>query len=135
MSHCLGCADCSSLTQTFSSADSSPVDSTLQQRLQALTGLHKEATASLVEKDAEIRSLQNRLSELSSSSRSAIGELTKRTNELEREFRWAKEGRVIAERNEALAKKEVEALRQVEDVSDGSTALTLGPEHAWSERH
>ncbi|ORX34031.1 mitotic checkpoint protein-domain-containing protein [Kockovaella imperatae] len=109
--------DMDSLTINFTSASASPSAdaTTLQQRLQALTTLHKEASASLAEKDAEIRSLHNRLGSLSGSSQAALAELTKRNSELEREYRWAKEGRVVAERNEALAKKEVEALRLAED--------------------
>ena len=65
-------------------------------------------------KDNEIRSLESRLSTVSQSSASTILVCTRRAEEAERELRWAKEGRLSAERREQLAKKEIASLRPSE---------------------
>ncbi|WWC68115.1 uncharacterized protein I206_102036 [Kwoniella pini CBS 10737] len=107
--------DMDSLTQTFPSTSSSSPntssDETLRNRLSTISNLHNQATADLARKDAQLRELHDRLTNLAQSSRSSISELTKRSEEAERELRWAKEGRASAERREELAKKEVERVR------------------------
>ena len=72
--------------------------------------MHNEATSDIASKDAEIRALHLRLSELAQSSREIVNQWTSRVNEAERELRWAKEGRLSAERREGLARKEIEAM-------------------------
>ncbi|KAK8847559.1 hypothetical protein IAR55_005418 [Kwoniella newhampshirensis] len=111
--------DMDSLTQTFPSpsSPSTTSDETLRARLAALSTLHNEATQELVSREATIRDLRERLSTLADSSRASVSELTKRTEEAERELRWAKEGRASAERREEIARAEAERVRSVGGVS------------------
>ncbi|WWC59638.1 uncharacterized protein I303_102197 [Kwoniella dejecticola CBS 10117] len=117
--------DMDSLTQTFpSNSSSSPdtSDTTLRARLSSLSNLHNQATADLAQKDSQIRELHDRLTNLAQSSQSSIAELTRRFEEAEREARWAKQGRVTAERLEAVAKKEAESARY--SMSTSSTSMS-----------
>ncbi|KAL7419183.1 coiled-coil domain-containing protein mad1 [Cryptotrichosporon argae] len=104
--------DVDSLTQSFSSLPSSPVDvATLQSRLSALSARHTETTADLAAKTRECDALHARLSALSVESRTVILDLTRRSEDAEREARWAKEGRRGAEQREELMRVELDALR------------------------
>ncbi|OCF58638.1 hypothetical protein L486_03127 [Kwoniella mangroviensis CBS 10435] len=105
--------DMDSLTQSYPSSSSpeKTSDETLRIRLSTLSTLHNQTTEELAKKDSQIRELHERLTNLAQSSRSSIAELTKRSEEAERELRWAKEGRAFAERREEVAKKEVERIR------------------------
>ena len=103
----------SSFTQSFPSTSSTSPEnaSILQQRLSTLSTLHNQAISELSEKDKELNSVQQRLSDLAQSTTNLTVTLNKRTAELERELRWAKEGRQSAERMEELARKEADLLR------------------------
>ena len=102
-------ADGSSFTQTFSS--SSPSSSEVQQ----LNNRLNERNEVIAQKDTEINELHARLIKLSGDSQSSNTELARQLAEMRTECRWAKEGRAAAEQREELAKKEVRALRSIED--------------------
>lgn len=102
-------ADGSSFTQTFSS--SSPSSSEVQQ----LNNRLNERNEVIAQKDTEINELHARLIKLSGDSQSSNTELARQLAEMRTECRWAKEGRAVAEQREELAKKEVRALRSIED--------------------
>lgn len=70
-------------------------------------------TAEVSAKENEISTLQSRLSQVSNESRLLISEYTRQNSELERELRWAKEGRQAAEKREEIARREVAALSSV----------------------
>ncbi len=109
----------SSLTQNFSSSSSSPSSestATLQNRLSTLSTLHSQTTANLASAESKLRELQDRHSQLVESSAMALSELRKENQEIQRELRWAREGRESAERRERVALKEVDVLRNSQNV-------------------
>ncbi|ORY21331.1 spindle assembly checkpoint component Mad1 [Naematelia encephala] len=120
--------DMDSLTQNFSSTSISSEDTvTLQNRLSALSALHQKATQDLVEKDSELQVLQERFNEYQMRSTASILSFSKRAEEAERELRWAKEGRMSAERREQMARAEIDALRALPAGDSGvSTADSAG---------
>lgn len=69
----------------------------------------------IAQKDTEINELHARLIQLSGDSQSSNTELAKQLAEMRTECRWAKEGRAAAEQREELAKKEIKALRSIEE--------------------
>jgi mitotic spindle assembly checkpoint protein MAD1 len=101
--------------------DQTPEESaaTLQAKLLSLSSLHQQATVELATKESEIAKLHTRLTDTSNSSQSLISELTKKMTEIERELRWAKQGREAAEKSEARAKKELDSYYQYQDTGVG----------------
>jgi hypothetical protein len=107
----------SSLTHTFPSPSDAVPEAdlpTLQARLSALSTSHAALSALVSSRDAELLSLTNRHEKLLQDSTSQVLALTRRSQDAERELRWATEGRKSAERREEMAKREVLALRAAE---------------------
>lgn len=119
----------SSLTQILPDpASSEPSEiATLRARLSTLSTLHSQTTTSLVQRDSTIRDLRARLADLAGSSKDAVGEMSRRATEAERELRWAKEGRESAERREGLVRKELEAVRRQLAATPGPSAGSSDP--------
>ena len=116
----------SSLTQTFPSSSSPEAGaSTLQQRLQALSTLHNQTSAELVEKESEYNAVYARLTQLSVDSQHTNRELSKQLTEMRNEARWAKEALALAERKEVLARQEIDSLRSASDVSVRGSRLAV----------
>ncbi|OXM76822.1 mitotic spindle assembly checkpoint protein MAD1 [Cryptococcus neoformans Bt63] len=122
--------DMDSLTQILPDpASSEPSEiATLRARLSTLSTLHSQTTTSLVQRDSTIRDLRARLADLAGSSKDAVGEMSRRATEAERELRWAKEGRESAERREGLVRKELEAVRRQLAATPGPSAGSGDPE-------
>lgn len=120
----------SSLTQTLPDpASTEPSEiATLRARLSTLSNLHSQTTTSLVQRDSTIRDLRARLADLAGSSKDAVGEMSRRATEAERELRWAKEGRESAERREGLVREELEAMRRQFAAASGTFGGPSDPE-------
>ncbi|EAL18454.1 hypothetical protein CNBJ0960 [Cryptococcus deneoformans B-3501A] len=122
--------DMDSLTQTLPDpASTEPSEiATLRARLSTLSNLHSQTTTSLVQRDSTIRDLRARLADLAGSSKDAVGEMSRRATEAERELRWAKEGRESAERREGLVREELEAMRRQFAAASGTFGGPSDPE-------
>jgi len=104
------------MTQSFPS-DEIPSESApmLQARLIALSELYQETTAELGNKNIEITKLYSRLNDSTNAAKATISELSKNNKELERDLRWATQGRDNAEKAEAMAKRELNAYLDNQD--------------------
>jgi mitotic spindle assembly checkpoint protein MAD1 len=116
----------SSMTQSFPSSEiPSESAATLQARLTSLSQVHKEATSELANKEIEITKLYTRLSDSTNAAQVTISQISKEKIELERELRWAKQGRAAAEKAEGMAKKELETYLQYQDTGVSSLFIVL----------
>ena len=104
------------MTQSFPS-DEIPSESapTLQARLIALSELYQETTAELGNKNIEITKLYSRLNDSTNVAKVTFSELSKNNKDLERDLRWATQGRDNAEKAEAMAKRELNAYLDNQD--------------------
>ena len=104
------------MTQSFPS-DEIPSESApmLQARLIALSELYQETTAELGNKNIEITKLYSRLNDSTNAAKVTISELSKNNKDLERDLRWATQGRDNAEKAEAMAKRELNAYLDNQD--------------------
>ena len=104
------------MTQSFPSeeipSESAP---TLQARLIALSELYQETTAELGNKNIGITKLYSRLNDSTNAAKVTISELSKNNKDLERDLRWATQGRDNAEKAEAMAKRELNAYLDNQD--------------------
>lgn len=104
------------MTQSFPSHDTPPeLAATIQAKLTSLSHLHQEATSELANTKIEINKLYTRLSDSTNAAQVTISQLSKDKTELERNLRWAVQGRDAAERGEARAKRELESYTQYND--------------------
>lgn len=103
----------SSMTQSFPSGDGSTPEN--QAKLTTLTGLHQQATTELATLKSEIVDLTRRLTDSTNHSQIVISESMKEKTNLERELRWAKQGREAAEKAEQRARKELDEYYKYQD--------------------
>ncbi|KAK4688858.1 hypothetical protein P7C73_g1261, partial [Tremellales sp. Uapishka_1] len=111
-----------SLTQTFPPT-SSPNSSDYQYRLSTLSTLHAQTLEELSASQEQARALQERHDHLVRESTSAINTLTRGKEEVDRELRWAKEGRRSSEKREEVLRKEIDILRSS---GDGASSASTG---------
>ena len=103
----------SSMTQSFPSGDGSTPE--IQAKLTTLTSLHQQATTELATLKSEIVDLTRRLTDSTNQSQIVISESMKEKTNLERELRWAKQGREAAEKAEQRARKELDEYYKYQD--------------------
>lgn len=123
---------------TMTSAYSLPLEavedaSLLQSRLAALSALHNETTTELAQREADLRALQARHEEYTQKHTAVLLEWRNKATEAERELRWAKEGRVTAEKREMAYRQQVEALTSGSASPSSSQGCTPGTNKEQSE--
>lgn len=87
-----------------------------------MSNLYAQATEEISAKDTELNQARQQHAEFVTTSELAIVDLRRINKELDRELRWAKQNRDMAERQEKLARQELEALR--DDSSVGALPLS-----------
>lgn len=110
------------MTQSFPSGESASDPITiLQAKLSAASELNQDSATKLANQKIEIDQLYARLNQVTSAAEVAIAQMSAEKKELERNLRWANEGRDNAEKAEKRAKRELETYMENQD-----TGVSLG---------
>ena len=96
------------MTQSFPSGESAsdPI-AILQAKLSAASELNQDSATKLANQKIEIDQLYARFDQVTSDAKVAIAQISAEKKELERNLRWANEGRDNAEKAEKRAKEEL----------------------------